>query len=81
VSRGLLIVPLADRIKALREAAGLSQMALAVRAGIALSALTKIEQGAAQHPRYDTIRAIARALGITEFAAFDDPPEESDSST
>jgi transcriptional regulator with XRE-family HTH domain len=53
-----------ERIKALREAAGLSQEALARTAGISTSAVTKLEQ-AGKEPSWDTAKKLAYALGVT----------------
>lgn len=55
---------LARKVKQLREAAGLSQQALAVRAGLSVSVVSRLEQGAHEDPRLSTIRAIAEALGV-----------------
>lgn len=57
--------PLASRVKRLREAAGLSQMGLAVKAGLSLSMIAQVEQGQKVDPRVSTLRAIAEALGAT----------------
>ena len=45
-----------------REAAGLSQQALAVRAGVSVFAVSKIEQGAVE-PSWPMACALADALG------------------
>jgi len=45
-----------------REAAGMSQRALAARAGVPLSTVGRIERGVVD-PRWDTLRALASALG------------------
>ena len=53
---------LGGRIRERREAAGLTQVELATRAGIGRVTLTRIERG--EHsPRTETLTAIARALG------------------
>src|SRR5258707_1119851 len=56
---------LGKRLKEVREAAGLSQQALAVRAGLSISVVSRLEQGAQDNPRLHTIKAIADALGVT----------------
>jgi transcriptional regulator with XRE-family HTH domain len=68
--------PLARRLKELREARGLSQMALAVRAGLSLSMVALIEQGQREDPRVSTLRALADALGVSldELAPSETPP-------
>jgi transcriptional regulator with XRE-family HTH domain len=52
-------------VRALREERGLSQMALAVAAGLSLNAVARLEQGGIPDPRLSTVVAIARALGVT----------------
>ena len=54
---------LGQRIRRLRNAAGLSQDALACEAGIGRVTLVRLEKGE-QTPRYKTLGAIARALGV-----------------
>lgn len=56
---------LAERIKSLREKAGLSQRALAAEAGISQPAVGMIESGRRTLPQADTLARIARALGTT----------------
>jgi transcriptional regulator with XRE-family HTH domain len=53
------------RIKERREAAGLTQQQLAVKAGLSVSNLAQIEQGQKADPRISTVVALARALGVT----------------
>ena len=53
---------LGGRIRELREAAGLTQEALAVRAGVGRVTLVRVERGE-QSPRFETLVAVARALG------------------
>ena len=50
------------KIRQLRESAGLTQEALAQAAGIGRVTLVRIEKGE-QSPRYETLVALARALG------------------
>jgi transcriptional regulator with XRE-family HTH domain len=52
-----------NRIRQAREKAGLSQQALAERAGLSLRAITKIENGG--NPRLSTLQAIAKALRLS----------------
>jgi len=54
---------LGRRIKRLREAAGLTQAALAERANISRVTLARIEAGA-QSPRWETLMALARGLEL-----------------
>lgn len=52
---------LGKRIRAIREAAGITQSELAIAAGIGRVTEVRIENGE-QSPRYETLEAIARAL-------------------
>jgi transcriptional regulator with XRE-family HTH domain len=58
----------ADRLRDLRRASGLSQEKLAERAGMSVRALRKLESGATQTPRRDTIDLLASALRLDETA-------------
>src|SRR5262245_59462886 len=51
-------------LKRLRQEAGLSQMDLAVKAGLNLFTVAKIEQGH-REPSWATVQALARALGVS----------------
>lgn len=53
-----------SRLRHYRERAGLSQEALAERAGLAASAIAALERGRRQHPRAHTVRQLADALGL-----------------
>ena len=55
---------LGQRIRRLRKSAGLSQDALARAAGIGRVTLVRLEQGE-QTPRFKTLGAIAKALGVS----------------
>ena len=54
---------LGQRVRRLRTAAGLSQVALAGAAGIGRVTLVRLEKGE-QTPRYKTLSAVARVLGV-----------------
>lgn len=56
-------MPIKDRLKELRAAAGLTQQALAVKAGLSISAVIHIEAGRIPDPRVSTLKALAKALG------------------
>jgi transcriptional regulator with XRE-family HTH domain len=58
------IESLGRRLKRLREAAGLSQQDLAVRAGLSVSVVSQIEQGKKTDPRMTTVLFLAEALGV-----------------
>jgi len=55
---------LSDQIREVRKERGISQQRLAERAGLALSQVGKLEQGAITDPHIGTLRQIATALGI-----------------
>jgi transcriptional regulator with XRE-family HTH domain len=55
--------PFAEKLKTLREAAGLTQGELATRAKLHLGAIFKLEQGA-REPSWATVQAVAKALGV-----------------
>lgn len=54
---------LGRKVRTLREAAGLSQQALAERSGLAIRTMTRLEQGEAT--KVATVEAVAAALGTT----------------
>lgn len=56
---------LAELIVQQRKARGWSQNELAAKAGLTLSGLTKLEQGAVTDPRWSSMVALADALGIS----------------
>jgi transcriptional regulator with XRE-family HTH domain len=70
----------AERLKHLREAAGLSQPELAERAGMNRFGVAKLEQGV-REPSWATVQALAAALGVTvlEFADDAPPPKKAES--
>ncbi len=55
---------ISKRLKELRKAHNWTQQKLAEKAGLSFNAITKIEQGAAEHPTLKTLIKLARALGI-----------------
>ena len=56
----------AEQIRRYRLRAGLSQEALAERAGLAASAISALERGARRRPHPHTLQALADALGLGE---------------
>ncbi len=58
-------LPVGRRIKELREAAGITQQQLAVKAGLSVSNLSQIEQGQKADPRISTLYALAVALDVS----------------
>jgi transcriptional regulator with XRE-family HTH domain len=59
------VMPIKDRLRQLRKAAGMTQQALAVKAGLSVTAIVHIEGGRIDDPRGSTLKAIARALGVS----------------
>lgn len=56
---------LANNIKKLREAKGLSQEKLARLADVANNTLIKMESGENKNPTLDTLKKIAKAFGVS----------------
>jgi len=56
---------LANNIKKLREVKGLSQEKLARLADVANNTLIKMESGENQNPTLDTLKKVAKALGVS----------------
>ena len=56
---------LSKNIKKLREAKGLSQEKLARLADVANNTLIKMESGENQNPTLDTLKKVAKALGVS----------------
>lgn len=55
-----------DRVlRTLRERKGLSQRALAERVGVTPAYITMLERGARKNPTVDTLKRIAKALGVS----------------
>lgn len=55
---------LSENLRRLRDAAGMSQQALAEKAGVSWSIIASLEQGKSANPRLSTLRALATALGV-----------------
>jgi transcriptional regulator with XRE-family HTH domain len=53
----------AEQVKKRRQAAELSQQALAAAAGLSISVVAQIEQGVRPNPKLNTVYALALALG------------------
>lgn len=70
-------MPIKDRVKELRAAAGLTQQGLAMKSGLSISAVVQIESGKIPDPRMSTLRALAKALGVglDELAGQAEPDE------
>lgn len=57
--------PLGQNVKRLRESKGISQVALAVAAGVSQPFLSQLESGARADANAMVAQALARALGVT----------------
>ena len=57
--------PLSNNLKKLREKKGLSRDRLAKLADVANNTIIKIEQGENINPTLDTLKKIAKALGVS----------------
>ncbi len=53
-----------DKMKALRQAKGLSQRALAARGGVIAAYITMLEREKKTNPSLPTLRKLAKALGV-----------------
>ena len=69
------LVGLADNIRRERKQAGLTQRALAERAGLTELTIIKIERGQERNPKLRTIRRLARALEVS-YDRLIPPPDE-----
>jgi transcriptional regulator with XRE-family HTH domain len=67
-------VTFADRLTAMREAAGISQYRLAQLSGLTKQAISRLERGEGQ-PSWETVQALARGLGVTCEAFLTEPEE------
>jgi transcriptional regulator with XRE-family HTH domain len=56
---------LARKLKELRKQKGWSQQKLAEKAGLSFNAITKIEQGRAEHPTLKTLIKLADVFGMS----------------
>jgi transcriptional regulator with XRE-family HTH domain len=66
-----------DRLKELREAAGISMYELAKRSNVSAASLSRYEEGD-RDPQWQTVVKLARALGVSvsEFDASEDVDPE-----
>lgn len=64
-----------ELINVLRKEKGMSVEDLSIKSNVPLSTLSKITAGITQNPNYETVRAIARALGCST-DVFDDFPKK-----
>jgi transcriptional regulator with XRE-family HTH domain len=64
----------ANRLRAVRVAAGVSQRRLAAEAGIARLTIQRTERGETQ-PTPATLAVLAAALGVEPMALVNDPPQ------
>jgi transcriptional regulator with XRE-family HTH domain len=66
--------PEGGRIRRLRMKSGMSQEDLARRVGVTTHTIWRLENGGTFNPRLDTLRAIAKALGVGVVALITPPP-------
>ncbi len=71
-----LQMPIKDKLREMRVAAGLTQQALAMQAGLSVSAVVQIESGKVPDPRVSTLKALAKALGVSIDALAENGSEE-----
>ena len=64
----------ADTLKRLRQEAGMTKTDLAAKAGLHRMGLVKLERGERQ-PSWETVQALAKALGVTCSAFEEQPPK------
>lgn len=75
-NRGVTLEKVGERIRELRKQAGISARALASKAGLTQSHLSKLETGAAK-PSLEALERICRAMGVSLaefFAAGEEQP-------
>lgn len=65
-----------NRVREVREKAGLSQQTLAERAGLAIRTVSALENGVVD-VRLSTMKAIADVLGVSVTDLIDEPAEAS----
>ncbi len=67
MSKNMINTPnwIGERIRELRKEKGISQEALAVKAGMPMVSLAKVEQGKIQKPAFQMVWKIAIALGVS----------------
>jgi len=56
--------PIGQRLRSFRELSGMTQQDLAQKAGLSVSIVARLEQGAKSDPRVSTLQALANGLGI-----------------
>ena len=65
-----------DRLRRLRKKSGLNQEELAERTGFSIMTIRRWEWGE-RSPRVDEVKALAKALGVSEADLLNDTPEKS----
>jgi len=65
-----------NRVKERREALGLTQMDVAVRAGVSIATVVRLEGG--DVPRLDTAQKVAAALGTNVDQLWPTTPDETE---
>ena len=67
-----------NRVKALRQQNGWSQLELARRSGVAQPTISFLEKGATRRPSVETVAKLALALGVTPDDILNDDDEAHD---
>lgn len=70
-----------DKIVEYKKKLGITTEELSKRSGVPLGTLNKILSGATRDPKLETLKAIARVLGLTLNDFDDEPPMRKPSST
>ena len=68
---GTLVI--SGKLRELRDAAGLTQRALANRAGVTVNTVSELERGENDNPTLGVLKALAVALGVPVTALFEQP--------
>jgi putative transcriptional regulator len=68
------MTPLQIRLRELREAADLSQLALAEAAGVRQATISALETGKARRIDFSTVERLAKALGVDPHQLFETVP-------
>lgn len=60
-----MVESFAERLKRIRESKGLTKYRLAKLSGMDIAYVSQLEQGEVKHPRYDTLKSLARGLEVS----------------
>lgn len=68
------VTPISLRLKQVRKAQGLTQHALAEKAGVSQSTIARLETGSLRNATLDMIERLAEALGVNASVLIDHRP-------